>query len=140
MFCFCLFIAKAMVYHHALACISSPQAYIINRRLYRFRNDDIQHFVLCCAKAQRSRSNFACLAEKQAFRLGCAALSAPPALRFKSAPPKRKIRNTQMGIPYFWRRRKDLNLRAGYPTYILSRDASSPLEYFSIKSVNSDLP
>ena len=29
-------------YHHALACISSPQAYIINRRLYRFRNDDIQ--------------------------------------------------------------------------------------------------
>ena len=36
----------ALVYHHALACISSPQAYIINRRLYRFRNDDIQHFVL----------------------------------------------------------------------------------------------
>ena len=31
-----------MAYHHALACISSPQAYIINRRLYRFRNDDIQ--------------------------------------------------------------------------------------------------
>ena len=31
-------------------CIISPQAYIINRRLYRFRNDDIQHFVLviCC--------------------------------------------------------------------------------------------
>ena len=35
-----------MAYHHALACISSPQAYIINRRLYRFRNDDIQNFVL----------------------------------------------------------------------------------------------
>ena len=32
----------------------------------------------------------------------------------------------------FWRRRKDLNLRAGYPTYTLSRGASSPLEYFSI--------
>ena len=45
-FLFCLSIAKAMAYHHALACISSPQAYIINRRLYRFRNDDIQHFVL----------------------------------------------------------------------------------------------
>ena len=45
---------------------------------------------------------------------------------------KRKIRNTPMGIPYFWRRRKDLNLRAGYPTYTLSRGASSPLEYFSI--------
>ena len=41
-----LSIAKAMAYHHALACISSPQAYIINRRLYRFRNDDIQNFVL----------------------------------------------------------------------------------------------
>ena len=39
---FFLSIAKAMVYHHALACISSPQAYIINRRLYRFCNDDIQ--------------------------------------------------------------------------------------------------
>ena len=33
----------------------------------------------------------------------------------------------------FWRRRKDLNLRAGCPTYTLSRGASSPLEYFSIK-------
>ena len=30
----CLSIAKAMVYHHALACISSPQAYIISRRLH----------------------------------------------------------------------------------------------------------
>ena len=27
-------VAKAMVYHHALACISSPQVYIISRRLY----------------------------------------------------------------------------------------------------------
>ena len=26
--------AKAMVYHHALACISSPKVYIISRRLY----------------------------------------------------------------------------------------------------------
>jgi len=41
-----LSIAKAMAYHHALACISSPQAYIINRRLYRFRKDDIQNCVL----------------------------------------------------------------------------------------------
>ncbi len=30
----------------------------------------------------------------------------------------------------FWRRRRDLNPRAGYPTYALSRGASSPLEYF----------
>ena len=48
-----LSISKAMAYHHALACISSAltsisrqSEYIINRRLYRFRNDDIQHFVL----------------------------------------------------------------------------------------------
>ena len=31
----------------------------------------------------------------------------------------------------FWRRRRDLNPCAGYPTYSLSRGASSPLEYFS---------
>ena len=33
---------------------------------------------------------------------------------------------------FFWRRRRDLNPRAGYPTYTLSRGASSPLEYFSV--------
>ncbi len=31
----------------------------------------------------------------------------------------------------FWRRKRDLNPRAGCPTYSLSRGASSPLEYFS---------
>ena len=48
-----LSIAKAMAYHHALACISSALSsisrqgeYLINRRLYRFRNDDIQNCVL----------------------------------------------------------------------------------------------
>ena len=56
-------------------------------------------------------------------------LSDSAALRYLRQ--KEKIRNTQKGIPYFWRRRKDLNLRAGYPTYTLSRGASSPLEYFS---------
>ena len=29
-------------------------------------------------------------------------------------------------IPLFWRRRRDSNSRAGYPTYALSRGASSP--------------
>ena len=29
---------------------------------------------------------------------------------------------------FFWRRTRDLNPRAGYPTYSLSRGASSPLE------------
>ena len=32
----------------------------------------------------------------------------------------------------FWRRWRDLNSRAGFPTYALSRGASSPLEYISI--------
>ena len=41
-----LSIAKAMAYHHALACISSPKVHIINRRLYRFRNDDIPRTAL----------------------------------------------------------------------------------------------
>ena len=35
-----------MAYHHALACIPSPKVYIINRRLYYFRNDDMQCFAL----------------------------------------------------------------------------------------------
>ena len=35
-----------MAYHHALACISSPKVHLINRRLYNFRNDDMQNFVL----------------------------------------------------------------------------------------------
>ena len=39
-----LSIAKAMVYHHAVACISSPKSYIISRRLYYFRNDDMPLF------------------------------------------------------------------------------------------------
>ncbi len=34
-----------------------------------------------------------------------------------------------------WRRRRDLNPRAGYPTYALSRGASSPLEYFSMVTI-----
>ena len=42
----CTFARLFFAYHHALACISSPQAYIINRRLYHFRNDDMQNFVL----------------------------------------------------------------------------------------------
>ena len=31
----------------------------------------------------------------------------------------------------FWRRKRDLNPRAGFPTYSLSRGAPSPLGYFS---------
>ena len=56
-----------------------------------------------------------------------------------SATPKEKMLNTRMGIEHFWRRRKDLNLRAGYPTYTLSRGASSPLEYFSIKTARGSI-
>ena len=47
---------------------------------------------------------------------------------------KHKNRNPFcIGIAVFvWRGRRDLNSRAGYPTYTLSRGASSPLEYFRI--------
>ena len=38
--------AAGLVYHHASACISSPQAHIISRRLYFLRLDKMQHFVL----------------------------------------------------------------------------------------------
>ena len=31
---------------------------------------------------------------------------------------------------FFWRRKRDLNPRAGFPTYSLSRGAPSPLGYF----------
>ena len=85
--------------------------------------------------AQRSRSNHRSLADKRACRLGFARLSAPPALRFKSFFLfRKKEKNPSLETWIFWRRRKDLNLRAGYPTYTLSRGASSPLEYFSIKT------
>ena len=40
---------------------------------------------------------------------------------------------------FAWRRRRDLNSRAGYPTYTLSRGASSPLEYFCILCVLGDV-
>ena len=38
-----------------------------------------------------------------------------------------------------WRGRRDLNSRAGYPTYTLSRGASSPLEYFRIGDDKTDI-
>ena len=34
-----------------------------------------------------------------------------------------------------WRRKRDLNPRAGYPTYSLSRGAPSPLGYFSMVKI-----
>ena len=49
--CIFLSIAIAVVYHHAVACISSPKVYIINRKIVYFRNDDIQNFVLMIYKA-----------------------------------------------------------------------------------------
>ena len=42
-----------------------------------------------------------------------------------------KTKRQAMPVFLFWRRRRDLNPRAGYPTYALSRGASSPLEYYS---------
>ena len=39
----------------------------------------------------------------------------------------------------FWRRKRDLNPRAGYPTYSLSRGAPSPLGYFSTCKVTKNM-
>ena len=52
-----------MAYHHALACISSPRAQIVNRRLYHFRNDDIQYSVLVIY-------NYCEMDDMQDFRFG----------------------------------------------------------------------
>ena len=78
------------------------------------------HFVLRCALRNARGSNLRRLAGERALRLGFARLSAPPPLCGDDAvvanlsfSAKRKIRNTRMGIPYFWRRRRDLNSRAG---------------------------
>ena len=82
------------------------------------------------------RSSLRRLAGEQALRLGFAWLSAPPTLRFKSRFSSRKKIKTECQKTFrSWRRRKDLNLRAGYPTYTLSRGASSPLEYFSMVTI-----
>ena len=54
----------------------------------------------------------------------------------KSAPSLRmevireELKSARRMSCRFWRGRRDLNSRAGYPTYTLSRGASSPLEYF----------
>ena len=59
----------------------------------------------------------------------------PPCLAYlrsslRSAAPERQIAPRQRKrhpkwVPFLWRRRRDLNSRAGYPTYALSRGASS---------------
>ena len=50
-----------------------------------------------------------------------------------SNPLDNKIKKPSKMALLFWRRRRDLNPRASCPTYTLSRGASSPLEYFSIR-------
>ncbi len=92
-------------------------------------------------KKQIKHSNLRSLADKRACRLGFARLSAPQSplgawrrSRIKSLPPRQKERygKSKKDFPYLWRGRRDLNSRAGNPTYTLSRGASSPLEYFRI--------
>ncbi len=60
----------------------------------------------------------------------------------RTRPPRASVARLQIRLtkkekdykssPFSWRRRRDLNPRAGHPTYTLSRGASSPLEYFSM--------
>ena len=45
-------------------------------------------------------------------------------------PQKTKSSRPTGRLLFSWRRRRDLNPRAGYPTYSLSRGAPSPLGYF----------
>ena len=47
------------------------------------------------------------------------------------SPHKKTKSSRPIGrLLFTWRRRRDLNPRAGYPTYSLSRGAPSPLGYF----------
>ena len=52
--------------------------------------------------------------------------------RSGSNPSLMKKRACPKGQALSWRRRRDLNPRAGFPTYSLSRGAPSPLGYFSM--------
>ena len=55
-----------------------------------------------------------------------------------SFPHKKTKSSRPIGRLLFlsWRRRRDLNPRAGYPTYSLSRGAPSPLGYFCMVKLN----
>ena len=87
-----------------------------------------------------SRSNLRSLADKRAFRLGFARLSALPlAVRARRkrdktpTPPKKQKDSRPKGQLSFWRRRRDLDSRAGKtrPTPLAGAPLR-PLEYFSI--------
>ena len=45
--------------------------------------------------------------------------------------PFTNMKYGMFGFEIFWRRTRDSNPRAGFPTYSLSRGAPSPLGYFS---------
>ena len=51
-------------------------------------------------------------------------------------PQKTKSSRPTGRLLFSWRRRRDLNPRAGYPTYSLSRGAPSPLGYFCMVKLN----
>ena len=48
----------------------------------------------------------------------------------------KKVAASYISLAATWRRRRDLNSRAAYTTYTLSRGASSPLEYFSTVKIS----
>ena len=53
-----------------------------------------------------------------------------------SKPLCKRKKKSQKGFLFLWRRRRDLNPRASFPTYSLSRGAPSPLGYFSMVNVS----
>ena len=55
--------------------------------------------------------------------------------------PFTNMKYGMFGFEIFWRRTRDSNPRAGFPTYSLSRGAPSPLGYFSkmVKYIKSGI-
>ena len=99
---------------------------------------------LCKSTICARVSNFACLAGKQALRLGCAALSAPPfALQtavleqqISLSPSKNKNTEHPNGYSVFLaeKERFELSRRLTRPTPL----AGAPLHHLSISPYNTD--
>ena len=53
-------------------------------------------------------------------------------LKKRATKRKEKRQSSFENCRFFWRRKRDLNPRAGFPTYSLSRGAPSPLGYFCV--------
>ena len=122
------FLSKLVVFHGGegetyragYACLHGCGARnsLVSLSLGEFR--PLQLFRFC------RRQNVACLRRQEKrctdFAEGeCPAFVAGVRVSFRKSKT-----DTRMGVCFTWRRRGDSNSRAGYPTYALSRGASSP--------------